>query len=282
MRTRPGQQFQAPVALTLDDYLALFEAVRDERAIGEASTSYLRSIRAPERIKDAVPHAKLIAVLRNPVDRAFSRYSHLVTSGDETQTFSQAVAAELAPPVPGVAPPLARYVEPGFYGAQLGRYLELFDREQLSVHFFEDLVQRPEPLLRELFCFLDVDPSFVPALGHHNVTRYPAKSASIDRLVRRVPRKAFLVRIIPPATRARAGRSLRRWNRRLPEFPSELRRELVEVYRDDIRRTEEIVGPRSLCVDCVWLTGAGREPASCRSATQLPERERIRAKARVE
>jgi hypothetical protein len=175
------------------------------------------------------------------MDRAFSRYCQLATEGIETQSFVQAVERELMAASPGATPVPARYIAPGFYGAQLDVYLELFDRSQLSLHLYEDLARDPVRVLAEIFAFLEVD-SFVPVLGDHNVTRLPSRYASVDRLIRRVPGKAALARVVPAATWTRAKRRVRRWNSRPLEFPRELRQQLSELYRDDIRRTEEIVG----------------------------------------
>ena len=77
-----GQRATLPVT-DLADYQALFEGVTDEKAIGEASASYLYSPKAPALIKRSIPEARLIAVLRNPADRAYSNFLHCVRTGRE-------------------------------------------------------------------------------------------------------------------------------------------------------------------------------------------------------
>ena len=72
---RPDLVLQRDATRTLDEYLALFAGVTDEKAIGEASTSNLSNPRAPTCIREALPEAKLVAVLRHPAERAFSAYS---------------------------------------------------------------------------------------------------------------------------------------------------------------------------------------------------------------
>ena len=79
----------------LEDYQALFEGATHERAIGEASAGYLGSEVAPARIKQMLPEVKLIVVLRNPIEAAYSSYLHLMRDGDETiKDFSVALQAE--------------------------------------------------------------------------------------------------------------------------------------------------------------------------------------------
>src|SRR5262249_39324802 len=76
-------------------YVALFDGVAGEHVVGEATPSYLQSASAAARIRDAVPDARLVAVLRNPVDRAYSGYSMRVQQGTEDRTFVEAMDVEL-------------------------------------------------------------------------------------------------------------------------------------------------------------------------------------------
>ena len=79
----------------LADYQALFEGVTDEKAIGEASASYLYSPKAPTLIKRSIPDARLIAILRNPPDRAYSNFLHCVRGGRESIVdFAEALRVE--------------------------------------------------------------------------------------------------------------------------------------------------------------------------------------------
>lgn len=226
------------------EYLALFDGVTTERAIGEATASYLQSATSAGRIADVVPGARLVAVLRNPVDRAFSAYSMRVGQGIEDLSFAEAVAAERAGGggAGGDGRRGRSYLGPGFYARHLGRYLERFPREQLSIHLYEDLSRDPVGLMAEVFGFLGVDASFVPEIAEHNVTRQAVRSETVDRVVRKLPGRSLARRVVPAATWTRARRWVRQRNRRPMEFPAELRRELVEMYRDDILETEAIIG----------------------------------------
>jgi len=242
----------APAGTGLDEYLALFDGATSEHVIGEATASYLQSVPAAERLSDAAPGARLVAVLRNPVDRAYSGYSMRVQQGSEDLTFVEAIDVELGR---RPASPARRvgYLGPGWYGRHLSAYLARYPREQVRVYLYEDL-RAPHDLLHDVFTFLDVDPAFHPTLEHHNVTRYPVKSTTVAAAVRRVPGKALARRFVPASTWASAKRALRRRNSVRPEFPPDLRRELIELYRDDIALTEELVG-RDLSA---WTSSGGR------------------------
>src|SRR5207248_11017166 len=135
-------------------YRAHFPA-RRRAAIGEASPSYLLHPSAPERVARMLPGARLIALLRNPVDRAFSHYQHEVALGREELSFEDALAREDERMVGEVERMLAdpayfsyawwnyTYLARGRYAEQLERWLERFPADQLLVVPTDDLGDRP-------------------------------------------------------------------------------------------------------------------------------------------
>jgi len=223
---------------SLEAYLRLFDGVRDEKAIGEASTRYLANARTPARIHAMIPDARLIAVLRNPVERAFSAYSTRVFEGTEPATFADAIADELDRRAAGV-PSERYYVGVGFYGLQLSRYLEYFGGDQLRVYLYEDSVEDPVSMLKSAFAFLDVDPSFTPDTStRYNRTQHRPKSRALIRLARARP----VMRVARATVPGRARAAIRQRLSVVPELPDDVRRLLIDVYRDDILLTQEIIG----------------------------------------
>ena len=91
---RSGAKEHRSTPMSLEEYQSLFDAVTDEVAIGEASTEYLYVPKTPERIKQLIPDVRLIMVLRDPAERAFSAFCYQVRDGCEKLTFEQALAAE--------------------------------------------------------------------------------------------------------------------------------------------------------------------------------------------
>ena len=143
----------------IEDYCALFDGVTNEKAIGEASPLYLYSKRAPARIHHYIPRAKLIAILRNPVDRAFSHYLMNVRNGSESiGSFRQAIEEEdISVDNDWGA---RTYIRRGFYYSQLMGYFELFDRGQLSIYLYDDWNTNNIEILQDIFRFLNVDDTF--------------------------------------------------------------------------------------------------------------------------
>jgi hypothetical protein len=145
-----------------------FAAGQQMRVRGEASTSYICHDWVAQRIKQHLPDVKLLVMLRNPVDRAFSNYWHTVKSGLEKESFDDALrleeqrAREAADPFLRTIRPFA-YVERGYYCQQLRHYLRFFPPEQLQVFLLDDWLSDPLAVLRKTFAFLGVEGSFVPA-----------------------------------------------------------------------------------------------------------------------
>jgi hypothetical protein len=238
----PGDA-EADAVTTLEDYRALFEGVNGESAVGEASPLYLYLEKAVGRIKHHVPEAKFIAVLRNPVDRAYSSFLHKVRDGRETTTdFAEALASEERRIREGWAYGW-HYKRRGFYHEQLNRYYEAFGREKVRVYLYEDLRRDPRGLLRDAYGFLGVDETFVPDLSlEHNVSGIP-KNRLVHSLLRgRNPVKAALKPLLPEGLRKKLTVDLQRRNlEKAPPIPPEVRRELVEEYREDVLKLQGLI-----------------------------------------
>jgi hypothetical protein len=229
---------------TLDQYQRLFAGVNAESAIGEASTWYLYDEGAPQRIHAHVPRAKLIAILRNPVDRAYSAYTMLLRDGRETiRDFSQALAAE-DKRVRAMWEPMWHYRRMGFYYAQLQRYYDTFDADQIHVAIYDDFTARPGEVMRDLFRFLDVDDRFEPdTSARANVSLVP-KNATFHMLLAGEYRlKAVVKMALPAGFRQRVKSHLVASNLTRPApIAPDVRRRLIEVFRPDILQLQGLIG----------------------------------------
>lgn len=138
-----------------------FRDVPAERRAGEKSTNYLESPVAARRIRDALPSVRLVFILREPVERAFSNYRWSRRNGYEAEGFERAL--DLEPAREAAAADALRYARPhayfsrGLYADLLMPYLELFGRERVLCLRFEDLRKEPRGLTARLHQFLDVE-----------------------------------------------------------------------------------------------------------------------------
>ncbi len=161
----------------LDWYLAHFPQRGKFAMVGEASTSYLSDPDVPERVRRAVPDAKLIALLRNPVDRAFSQYQMNVRKGFEPLPFEEAIDREperlrLAADRSTTQWRYSSYLARGLYAEHLEWWLAAFPRGQLLVLRSEDFFARPEEGLAEALAFLGLPPWRPDAFEVYNPGAY--------------------------------------------------------------------------------------------------------------
>lgn len=232
-------------------YCELFKGADSALAIGEATPAYLYHPEAPRRIKKYIPNAMMIAVLRNPIERAFSEYLMAIRDGIETaRSFAEALELEEKRAAEGGWAHWYHYKRIGLYGEQLERYYRLFSKEQIKIFLFEDLQHEPLSVVREIFVFLGVDPNFVPNLSErHNpygVPRFPRLQAWLLK-PSKVKRVIFTpIRLMLPEAKRKELllRFLRDWNIKpmpKPGLDPEIRRQLAEYYREDIMKLQNLI-----------------------------------------
>src|SRR5690606_18214478 len=141
------------------EYAALFKDAGNARAVGEASPMYLECPDSALRIRAALPGARIICGLRNPVDRAWSDYlMYLRQSGRRFDA-----ARDLAPSARWMQPD-SHWMRVSHYHPALLRYFRAFPRERMHVFLFDDLKRNPRVVVQDVYRFLDIDPGHVPDL----------------------------------------------------------------------------------------------------------------------
>jgi len=222
----------------LKDYLQLFDAWNGESAVGEASPIYLQSRKAAQRISHYIPGAKLVAILRNPVEAFHSNHYMRIRLGKTDKDFSSAVDEYLdrLKSSPDAGP---------FYFKHLSYYFELFDPRQIRVYLFDDLKRDSAALMKDLYGFIDVDPEY-PV----DVTRRQNRG--------RIPRSRYLYQLscgnTPLGKRipARLRTLIDRLNSQpIPDMSKEDRTRLMECFGEDIEQLGRLIG-RDLSM---WLNG---------------------------
>ncbi|MBW3578441.1 MAG: sulfotransferase domain-containing protein [Actinobacteria bacterium] len=217
----------------LDWYVSeFFGAATDAAFRGEATPWYLYSAAAARRVAADLtrPSLRLVAVLRDPVSRAYSMYWDQVATGQETRSFQEAVAADTVDPgtvslwseIP--TDELRRaYLTAGRYTDFLRHWMDAFGRQRLLILVQEELINHPRRELAQLWRFLDVAPRDLTELPRDNTASQPV-SRTLERGLRLMER-------IPPGVRRAVGRTvgeertrrlaagLVRANRRPSEYP---------------------------------------------------------------
>jgi hypothetical protein len=239
----PGAQKLIESAVKdLATYESLYEGVTHEKAVGDASPAYLPSPVAARRIHQTVPDARIVAVLRNPVERAYSHFVYNVHTGWEDEKDFERVLALREQRERERWWRKWDYVRNGFYHEQLSRYYDAFQPDRIRVFLYEDLVADPEGLVAQLLGFLGVDPSVqLDVSGRHNVSGLP-KSEHVNRLLSEPSALRGAARqLLPEGLRGRIRSEIGRRNLSKPEMSARARALLCEVYREDIGRLERLI-----------------------------------------
>lgn len=229
-----------------DDYERLFAAAPAGTLKGESTPLYLADPRAVERIHDAVPEARIIVILRDPVDRAYSNWAHLWADGLEPiDSFTAACAEEERRKQAGWAP-FWHYREIGLYGRQLSHLYSVFPREQVLVLRYMWLVEEPRRTLDTVCRFLGVEEGLLDEAPAQNVGTY-VPPTRITRLLQATMRAGAAVgRHFPPKLWRKVSIPLLYLLQRAPEHRPELAPEdrayLLDYFAEDITVLEELTG----------------------------------------
>jgi hypothetical protein len=228
------------------DYEALFDAAPPGTLRGESTPLYLYDQAAMGRIRETIPDARLIVIVRDPVERAHSNWTHLWSAGLEPiGDFVRACAEEERRIAAGWAS-FWHYTRMGLYGEQLEYLFTLFPREQVLVLRYKQLVDEPAQTLDRICAFLGVPTGVLTEIPRQNVTSHPEPTVG-HRLVSVAQRGASAVgTLIPGMTAATLTapleRYLQRHSRQRQPLSWEQRQELIPRFEADIKRLEEVLG----------------------------------------
>ena len=230
----PMTEQRTGVVSDWEQYLKLFKNVRHETAVGEVSGNYLASSSAPAAIRDRIPHARIVMMLRDPVDRLFSQYSEalgaqqargsFLTWVEEQRTLEAAWQPKLGP------------VWTGYYARHLQRYRDHFPLHQVRVFLYDEYQQSTLSVVRALFEFLKVDGTFDVDLSRRHRETYHPRTVPIHRVA--MPLRKLLPRVLPYAL-------VKRWRalayRRPPKITPTERRNVLTIYREDVLELQHML-----------------------------------------
>jgi len=210
-------------------------------AIGEKTPHYMFDPVVPERIRRVAPECRLIAILRNPADRAFSQYTRSIRDHADARTFEQFLDQ------------VPETFEKGLYGQQLERYVGTFGRSELLMLLFEEATTRPQEAFAEIGSFLGIDPrgfdlSGAEAKANRSLTpKYPWLRRALVRGGRALRLSNSIG--IQRAYRHLSGTGMARWAHRFVSqekattvaLSSETRSVLMERYCQDMVKLEALL-----------------------------------------
>lgn len=230
-----------------EDYLALF-AGRTELVMGESSTPYLYFFdKTIAHIEQLVPNAReemrILIILRDPAERAYSQYMHNRRDLREPLSFEEAIAAEKQRMADQWHFDYA-YVDKGFYFQQVKAYLDHF--RHVKIVFYDTLEKNPEKLLAEVYAFLGVSDAQSGKMVKRNQSgEMKVKWFKQIITTRKNPILNFFRKLMSRDTKKRLRNwikdKLLRYNLKKTEMAPATRKQLVELYRSDIEQLQQLV-----------------------------------------
>jgi hypothetical protein len=216
-----------------DWYLGHFHPGPATCVRGEKSNSYLESPEAAERIAARLPQVRLIAQLRNPIDRAYSDYCMLLRRGE----VSRDIAQQLDPRRQATS----RILEGGLYGRQLKAYYDRFPAERILVTDFDRVAADPVGLLAEVRQFLGLDPATAAGFVKPKVKsrETPVLSPGLRRALKPLKQWVAPLRSTPAF---RSVHALLAQKTDYPALPGAIRARLNDYYQADIASLGQLLG----------------------------------------
>jgi hypothetical protein len=224
-----------------EEYVNLFRGVNGEKIVGETSPIYMyRADVAAENIARAVDDPRIIAILRNPVDRAYSDFLNMVRLAREPNLDFRSALEKENERIEKDWSPFYYYTEKGMYACQLEHYYDLFDKSKIKVFLFGDLVEDTQGIMDQIINFLGIETRELDLNRKHNRSRFP---------------KLQLIHKIASYPSVKSARGLFRgpvwnlidWMRRqnltdeTPKLSASTRTRLEDKFRTEIKHLQNLI-----------------------------------------
>lgn len=232
-RLGKGNQHQRFIN-SLEEYLELFPKSPSEKIIGEASASYLYSEKAAKAIFDFNPDAKVLIILRDPIERAFSHYLMNRRMGFSNLSFIDDFKKDLRKEEKGWGMSHL-YLELGLYSEQLKRYISTFPEENLMIILHEELKMNSLEQLNKIAEFLKIERFDFKTESRANQAMLPR-----NRMLLHWAQSSGLGKVLPGSwISSLKGLFYNRKN--LPQLEQKDRKELLPFFRQDIIKLETLI-----------------------------------------
>jgi len=241
---RADPLYRRRVISSLNDYKSLFADCSAEKVVGEIATGYLYYYKyAIPEIKQVLGDPGIVIILRNPVERAYSGYAHLLKSRVTNKSFGDQLRRE-------------KYyqqnnydfmwylIDLGFYSQQVKAYIENFSN--VKIMLFDDLKNNATTFMQDFFEFVGVDSAFTPDTSiRYNTSGIPSDKLH-NRFLYQKNIKGFLRRSAKLLFSDKSYKHIRIFLRdrsleKTPELPAALYSELLLLYKDDIHLLQGLV-----------------------------------------
>ncbi len=230
------------ITKSFDKYKEIFSEMKNEKVCGESSaeTLYYYENSIPTIKEYFTKETKIIIILRTPVERAYSAYTHMIRDLRENLSFREALDLENER-ITNNYEFMWYYKDVGLYYEQVKAYLENFDN--VKIYLFEDLKSNPKTLLKSLFTFLGVDREFLPdnLNEKYNVSGVPKYYFLQSFLKNKNVLKDILKLIIPNTLRRKIVSRINKSTLQKISMNTKDKEYLIDFYKDDIHKLQRLI-----------------------------------------
>ncbi len=211
------------------EYLKLFKLASNEKAIGEASTSYLQDLESAKLIHNQVPDAKIIIILRDPCQRIFSGYLMFKSEGREKRTFHELIKMN------------PDFLESSLYYNQVKRYIDIFGLKQVKVLIFEEFIEDPKASVKEILEFLQIY-SELPEISEKIFNPYRVPKGKISqKIITSKKISKISEHLIPQSVKEKLKESIIMKKEKKPEITKEDSLILENYFRNDVIKLQNLL-----------------------------------------
>lgn len=225
-----------------NDYLKLFENSKIEQPIGEASTRYFIDPKSPLLIKDKIPHAKIIILLRDPVERAFSSYLYYLRR-ENSQSFHDVMKKSMETDL-SEDYLLCLVIKGGLYYEPIKKYIDVFGADSVKILFYEEFFSDIQTHFKDLLKFLEIESELPDTINKiYNEYKKPKNKISkliltLDDLVWKTGFKSILTFL--PDRKDLENKHLESGEK--PQMSENEKLELIKFYANDVKNLQVLLG----------------------------------------
>lgn len=232
-------------------YLSFFDEALPGQVLGESSVWYLYSECAAREIREFNSGAKIIIMLRNPVDFLYSLHGQFLWEGNEDiEDFDEALKAEDDRREGRRIPSRVHFRQGLFYSEtarfvpQVSRYLDIFGQDRVLILLLDDLAADPTGVFREVLRFLEIAEDFTPEFRRVNASKTTRSKSLQDQLMRPNRLVKTLSNAVPRRIRPRVRARLIRANTKMgqrPQMDERQRKELSQFFRSEVLALQDLI-----------------------------------------
>jgi len=221
-------------------YLSLFDGVSNEKILGESSPLYLSDLEAPKLIHEVSPNALILISLRDPIERALSHFTLVISDGGSTNTFHQELQDEFKFGLHDITKPHL-FLLSGLYSESVKRYQQIFGTKNVKIIIFEEFIQNPKQTIKEVLNFLNIQNSLSNFQGKVHNPFIAARGSTSEKILTSKDVSKFAKLFLPSEARKFLRRKVLTKKQTKPTIEDEDRKILQEYYKEDVEKLKKIL-----------------------------------------